>query len=242
MQDSDQRSPTLLPGRTSLRTSTTSGRRLALGLGLATALVSGAFVAVQGKPGHGQAAEATPPLPPTYLPSPIPGPPNPPTAIPSPTSTVVTPLPSATPVATARITPTAVAAIRFTLDAARVSHVNNPGDLSGLAAVRPGTKVWLMMYYTVTSISKNLTRTVTYELQTKGKTFYRSIFKTTAKVSDGTGRFSRFDEYQFARTQPYGDYALKVTLTMGSQTQTTVWKFSIAKQERAATVTKSKHG
>lgn len=195
-----------------------------------------------GTTGRGLAAPSTPPPPPVYVPTPIGVPPAPPTPTAAP-STAPTSGATATVTATAGpgTTPTAVAAVRFTLDAARVAHVNNPGDLSGLIAVKPGTKVWLMMYYTISSIAKNAPRNTTYELQHNGKTFYKTVYKSTAKVSDGVGRFSRFDVYQIPSTQPYGQYDLKVTLTIGKVTQTTVWKFSVAKQERVATTSKSKH-
>ena len=173
------------------------------------------------------AEDLTPPAPPSYIPPTIGPPPGPPI------TSSPTPVPTATPTATATATPAPGGSLSFSLDAVRVSRVNNPGNLSGLVAVRPGSKVWLMMYYTVKSVPKNTQRVTTYSIQFKGRTIFKVAYKGSLKRTD-TGRFSRYAVYSVPRTLPFGSYTYQGALTVGKKVKTKSWKFSIAKQERSA--------
>lgn len=192
-----------------------------------------------------------PPPPPATIPTPIGPPPPPPTTTPvataTPTSTPVdtataeaaTAVAGATTTATAAPTPTATKgpaanALSFTLDAARVAKVNNPGDLSGLAAIKPGSTVWLMMYYSVHHLPKTMQRTTTYEVLYNNKTVFRVVFDTTAKPSD-VGRFSRYTSYKAPANLPFGHYTFRASLAFGTKTRHVSWKFSVARQEKVAT-------
>jgi hypothetical protein len=193
------------------------------------ALTVAAEALLAGHTVHGYAAALTPPAPPTYVPTPIGSPPPPPTftptAGPSPTSTVV-------------VTPTALAIVRrdfvFSLDAVRVSRPNNPGNMSGLAAVKPGTKVWLMMYYTVTSLPKKASRVTTYAIQYRDKTVYKVAYRSAVDPSD-IGRFSRYTIYSVPKSLPFGPYVYRASLAIGKLSKSKSWKFAVAKQERPAT-------
>jgi len=175
------------------------------------------------------AAALTPGPNPTYLPGAIGTPPPPPTFTPGPS----TPLPvTATPVGTA--TTTVTQHLNFTLDAARVSQVGDKGDLAGLAAIKPGTRVWLMMYYTVRSLPRNMTRVTTYTVTFGKQTVYSRSFKTTIRRTE-IGRFSRYDSYTVPPALPYGKYAFRATLVIGKTSRAKNWKFRVAKEQLPAT-------
>lgn len=183
--------------------------------------------------GKGMAAESTPPPPPTYVPTTIPGPPPPPTPIPIATSTpsvTSTASPTASPSPTATAKP---AAAFFSLDAARVSRVGNPGNLQGLAEVKRGSKVWLMMYYTVGALPRNLTRTTVYTVRYGKRTVYQVTYKSAEKAADH-GRFSRFTVYAVPSTLPYGAYTYRATLSLAGQRRSKSWKFRIGRHARIA--------
>jgi hypothetical protein len=171
------------------------------------------------------AAPSSPPPPPTYVPTPIGGPPAPPTD--TPTATVSAGV-------TATVSPTsATNALVFSLDAARVSKVNNPGDLRGLLSVTRGSKTWLMIYYTIKSLPRKMHRQATYSVLFRGKTVFKAIFKDSLKRSE-IGRFSKYTQFNVPRSLPYGKYVYLSTLTIGNHHQNKSWRFSIAKQEREA--------
>lgn len=180
---------------------------------------------------RGFADPLTPPPPPTFIPTPVSGPPGPPTPVPSVTPTVsATAAASSTPTATATARPSAVA---FSLDAARVAKVGDRGDLQGLAAIKPGSKVWLMMYYTVSAATPGITRTTTYQIQSHGHT----IFQVTYRLKESSpemGRLSRYTVYAVPRTLPYGAYLYRAILKLGKQTRKRTWKFQVARQQRVA--------
>lgn len=170
---------------------------------------------------------------PQAMPSPIGNPPGPPTS--TPVATPVSTAPATTPVATGTPAATAVThTLSFSLDAVRVSKPGNNGDLSGLAAVRPGTKVWLMMYFTVRSLPRKETRVTTYTIQYNGKTVYTKSFQGQMKRTE-IGRFSRYTVYDVPRTFPYGRYVFRATLNIGRASHAKGWKFRVARQELPAT-------
>jgi hypothetical protein len=170
----------------------------------------------------------TPPAPPTYVPTPIgppPGPPSP-TGAPVGTPSAGTPPPtSPTPVATT------VSTLQFRLDAVRLSRVGNPGNLAGLAAARPGSKVWLMMYYRVSMLPRSMERTTVYTITYKSRTIYRVSYRSVMRPSE-QGRSSRYTVYTIPRTLPYGAYLFRATLLIGRDAQSKSWKFALAKQNR----------
>lgn len=200
-----------------------------LALLVLTLLLTGLFA--HSSVARGLAAAPPPPAPPTFVPTPIGPPPGPPTRTPTPGTA---PAPTPPPTAPATVTPTTVAGTSFSLDAARVSQVNNPGNLIGLAAVKPGSKVWLMMYYTVRTLQKSVSRVTTYSIKYKGKVVYKVAYNTTMKRTE-LGRFSRYTAYSVPASLPYGPYVYRARLTIGMKSQSKSWKFSVAKQERIAT-------
>jgi hypothetical protein len=169
-------------------------------------------------------AAPLPPSPPAFVPSPIGPPPAPPTT--------PTPTPATTPASTPTATPTATsgsAKLDFSLDAARLSKAHDPGDLRGLLAVRPGTTTWLMMYFTLRTVPKKMSRLTTYAIEAKGKTVFKLAYKTSVKPGD-VGRFSRYAVYKV--NLPYGRYVYRATLTIGRRSQSKTWKFAVAKREQ----------
>jgi len=192
-------------------------------------------------PARGLAAASTPPPAPTYIPTPIGPPPPPPiatataapsltpTAVPSATSGGVTVTPQTTPVGPT-VTPTHAAGLVFTLDAARVSRVRDPGDLAGLASVRPGSTVWLMMYYTVRNLTRRTTRITTYRITGSGRTIYKVTYKQPAGQKE-IGRLSRYTPYHVPRSLPYGHYFFHAALALGTQRHQRIWKFDVGRRE-----------
>jgi len=180
---------------------------------------------------HGLAA-GNPPPPPTFVPTVIPPPPPPPT----PTSAPPTATPLASPTATATVNPTTVPSAAptataipslYSLDAARVSKLHDPGDLAGLTAVRPGSHVWLMIYYTFHSLPHAVSRVATYDILGGTRLLYRIAYRATEKAGT-SGRFVKYTVYHLASTLPFGDYRFRATLAVGGRTQVKTWKFRLA--------------
>lgn len=216
-------------------------RRIVLALSVCLSLpIVGLSLGLSGHGGasSGFALAAAPPPPPTFVPTPIGAPPGPPTAIP--TATAVPPptaSPSTTPVAetaTATVAPTAKPVEEFSLDAARVSRINNPGNLQGLATVTPGSHVWLMMYYTVHVLPRTEQRVTTYWITARGHTVYKVTYRTPQKVTE-QGRFSRYTIYLVPTTLPFGVYYYHADLSIGGIKHQKTWKFTVGKRERVAT-------
>lgn len=200
----------------------------ALGL-LLVGIVAGGL-ASHSSAGRGLAAQLTPPPPPGTVPTPIGPPPAPPTPTPTPgPAATVTQTPSVSPTATA--TSTTRAALSFSLDAARLSKVNDPGDLRGLVAVRPGSRTWLMMYFTLRNVPRKMTRITTYVVQFQGKVIYKVSFKGSIKRGE-SGRYSRYATYTIPPSAPYGRYVYQASLVIGRKSKTKSWKFSVATRER----------
>ena len=154
------------------------------------------------------------------------------TPIPTPTSTPVpptdTPVPSPVTTATPVSTPSP-AALRFSLDAARVSNPHNPGNLKGIDHVRRGEKVWLMMYYTVSSVPKAVTRVTAYQIRAGSAVVYHVSYKGTQKVGE-VGHFSRYSAYTIPKNIPYGMYSFQAQLKLGSsKTQSLSWSFAVVR-------------
>lgn len=158
---------------------------------------------------------ATPTITPTPVPTATPSPPPAPTLTPIPTLT-----PTAAPTAKPRV-------LRFSLDAARVANPKNKGDKSGLDAISPGQQVWLMLYYTVQSLPRPMTRTTEYDIiAPDARVFYRVVFKDTQTL---TGRFVRFDAYRLPRGAVYGVYEFRAILTIGRESRVERWRFAVVR-------------
>jgi hypothetical protein len=115
----------------------------------------------------------------------------------------------------------------FSLDAARVSKLHNQGDLSGLAAVRPGSAVWLMIYYTLNPIAHKMSRVATYDILVGKRLLYRIVFRDSVKAGT-SGRVVKYTVYHLPSNLPYGKYRFRATLAIGGQTKKTQWKFRVA--------------
>jgi hypothetical protein len=98
--------------------------------------------------------------------------------------------------------------------------------MAGLAQVKAGTKVWLMMYYSVSSIPRTMQRTTSYEIRYQGKTIFKVAYKGTAKRGEA-GQFSRYAEYNVPRSLPSGAYVYRADLMIGGQMRSRSWKFKI---------------
>lgn len=135
---------------------------------------------------------------------------------------------SATPAVSVTATPSMVRPVaEFSLDAVRVSTRNNPGNLQGLADVKRGAKVWLMMYYTIGGLTHKVTRTTTYAIYFHGRIVFRVTYRTGQKASE-RGRFSRYTIYTVPASSAYGQYIFHATLILGSVKHTKSWKFQVA--------------
>jgi hypothetical protein len=176
------------------------------------------------------AAGATPPIPPTFVPTPIGSPPAPPTLTPSP-APAISPTPAGSGTASALPTSTTLSDVfEFSMDAARVARPGNPGNFSGLAAVKPSSTVWLMMYYTVSALPRNATRITTYQVTYQGRVVFKVAYKTSIKKSE-IGRFSRYQVFTVPRTLPYGKYLFKASLSISDIAKSRGWHFAVGKKE-----------
>jgi hypothetical protein len=179
------------------------------------------------------AASLTPPAPPTFVPTPIGRPPDPPTST---AVATVGATPGTTSVVTATPAPTKVAApaLNYSLDAVRVAKVNNPGNLAGLVEIKPGTKVWLMLYYTVRTLPKATSRLAVYTIEHDGKSIFKVAYKGDMKRGE-VGRYSRYTVYDAPRSLAFGKYVYQAALTIGKKTQVKSWNFTVGPHEREVT-------
>ncbi|MBV9280633.1 MAG: hypothetical protein JOZ41_11165 [Chloroflexi bacterium] len=194
-------------------------------------VVLGQFVSGTGTPIVSGSPTVTGTLAPTATNTPVPTPT--PTRTPTPTPTrTPTPSPTATntptPTSTPTPTPTPVRPLSFTLDAARVARVGNPGNKQGLDTVRPGQQVWLMMYYTIRSIPKRLTRITTYRVQSGKRIIFSASYRTTVGPAD-VGTSARYIPWTVPRGLAFGLYVYYATLRINSQSRTRTWRFAVLK-------------
>lgn len=166
------------------------------------------------------------PTTPTATPTntPVPTPTFTPTPTPTPTNT---PTPTPTPTNTPTPTPTVIVPLRFTLDAARVAAPKTPGNRVGLDLVRQGQRVALVMYYTIRSIPRRLTRVTTYEIMFGTRTVLRVSFRTT--IAPTVGQFARYTIVTIPSSTRFGVYVYRATLTIDGQTQRRSWRFAIVR-------------
>ncbi|PZS02070.1 MAG: hypothetical protein DLM70_10825 [Chloroflexi bacterium] len=170
-------------------------------------------------------------MPPTFIPTPIGPPPGPPTAVPTPGLATS---PTASPPVTITATPGSGSSIQFSLEAARLSRVNNPGNLQGLREVRPGTRVWLMMYYTVHSLPRSLPRLTRYTIFRRTQVLYRVAYSGKVRLTDQGKRLSRYTTYVIPKTLSRGRYVYRAVLQIGKRHQTKVWPFMIGSREQTS--------
>jgi len=146
----------------------------------------------------------------------------------------ITSTPIGTPAATLTSTPSpTVAGLGFSMNAARVARQHNPGDLSGLKTVKQGSTVWLMMYYTLSSVRTGAARLTTYAVFEKHHLVFRQGYKTRVK-SPEVGRFSRYVVYHVPSNIPVGTYVFRATLWIGKRHQAKEWRFHVAPTRRPA--------
>lgn len=118
--------------------------------------------------------------------------------------------------------------LRFSLDAARVAKANNPGNRQGLDAVVGGQKVRLMMYYTIRSIPRTLTRITTYAIFSGKVVIFRNSFKGQEKPGD-TGRAVRYTYWIVPANLSPKLYDFSAVLTIGGRSQTRSWRFGVVR-------------
>lgn len=168
-----------------------------------------------------ETATATP-VPPTPTSTETPTP-IPPTATPTPT-----PVP---PTATATSTPTRVPVLQFAVSAARVAGPNNPGNRRGIDSVPRGGTVRLMIYYTVRSLPRALTRVTTYTLAARSHVYFRVSYRGTQALKD-VGRFIRFIPLTVSPGMPLGVNEFRGTVTLGGATKSRAWRFVVLRNAR----------
>lgn len=90
-----------------------------------------------------------------------------------------------------------------------------------------------MMYFTVRSIPRKLTRVTTYEVRFRGKTSFKVVFKQSVNTNY-LGSFIRYSDYFVPKNAAYGVYVYRGTLSFDGRSATRTWKFAIL---RTASVT-----
>lgn len=154
------------------------------------------------------------------------------TNTPAPTPTITTtPTPTATPTASATPTitpsPTPVA-LKYAINAARVAHVDNPGNLQGLHAIHRGDTVWLMLYFSVHSIPKKTSGVSTYQIIQGKATKYSASF--AFPVEPPPRSYSRVDPYAVPRDLPFGIYTFRASVKIAKgKTLTASWQFAVVR-------------
>lgn len=161
----------------------------------------------------------------TNTPVPTPTPTNTPVPTPTPTRT---PTPTPTPTRTPTPTPTPVPKLRFSLDQALVTSASTPSSKVGLDIVFPNQRIALVMYYTIQSVPRTLTRTTIYQIQLGKTTVFRAQFSGTVTPKD-VGRFARYDTVSVPARLPFGLYTFRATLTIDGQSQHRLWRFAIVR-------------
>jgi hypothetical protein len=186
------------------------------------------------------------PTPATPLPTDTPTTPETDTATPASTATVAatetsTPVPSDTPIpptptvtftATATATPTPPPALKFSLDAARVTLPKLENKRQGTDQVTRGQKTSLVMYYTIKSMPKAVKRITTYQIKDAAN---RTVFAVTFPpgTEDHNGQFARYTAYTVPTNLPFGVYIYHATLTLGKTTQIRTWTFAVVRGSAA---------
>jgi hypothetical protein len=167
---------------------------------------------------------------PVPTPTDTPVPPPPPTATPArtlrPTSTSVPPPP---PTPTPTKTTTAPRKLAFSLDAARVTRTKGKAcDSDGQDFVTPRQKVCLMMFFTVRSQPRTLTRTTTYEILQNRRVVYSAEYKAQEPVAE-IGKQIRYSPYTVSPSLTFGLYDYRARLQIGQVSRQRDWQFAIVR-------------
>lgn len=118
--------------------------------------------------------------------------------------------------------------LRYTIDAARVSHVGNLGNMQGLDEVHRGDNVWLMLYYSVQSIPRTESGTSTYEILEGGRIIMSASY--SFNVGPPPRSYSRVDPYTIPANMPYGAYTFRATVKIDSGPSLTAdWQFAVVR-------------
>jgi hypothetical protein len=86
-----------------------------------------------------------------------------------------------------------------------------------------------MIYYTIRSVPRTLTRFATYRVQHGKQTVFQATFKETVTPKT-LGSFIRFDAYTVSPSARYGLYVFRATLKIDGKSQTRSWRFAVLKR------------
>lgn len=88
-----------------------------------------------------------------------------------------------------------------------------------------------MMYHTVPSLPRPLTRTTEYDVVAPdARVFYKVVFKDTQTL---TAQFVRFDAYRLPRSAAHGVREFKAILSRGSNSRIERWRFAVVRNSTA---------
>jgi hypothetical protein len=171
----------------------------------------------------------------TAVPTPTPVQSSTSAASPTPTATPTsTPRPAATPTQTS--TPTATRVLSFTLDGSRVTRAAGSGCAKGdLDGVNAGTRVCMMMTYTVRSMPGDLARLTRYELRFGSHVVFAADYTGTQKASE-VGGFVRYIAYTLPAGLSPGVFDFRASLKIDSMTKVRVWRFAVLRSASVASV------
>jgi hypothetical protein len=115
----------------------------------------------------------------------------------------------------------------YKIDGARVAKPKNPGNRHGIDTVRRGQTVWLMLYYTVSSVPSTLSRTTSYQIAGNGRTVFAASYPTQQRPQD-VGKFTRYIPYTVPRDLATGIYTLRTQLKIGKGPMLSAsWSFAV---------------
>ncbi len=84
-----------------------------------------------------------------------------------------------------------------------------------------------MMYYTVQSLPRPLTRITEYDIiAPDARVFYRVVFKDSQTLA---GQFIRFDAYRLPGSAAFGVYEFKAILSLGRESRIERWRFAVVR-------------
>jgi hypothetical protein len=98
--------------------------------------------------------------------------------------------------------------------------------------VTRGQKTSLVMYYTIKTMPKAVTRITTYQIRdASGRTVFGVTFPPGTE--DHNGQFARYTAYTVPTNLPFGVYTYRATLTLAKSTQTRTWLFAVVRGSAA---------
>lgn len=145
-----------------------------------------------------------------------------------PTDTPVPATPTSTASATATSTPTPPPALKFTLDAARLTKPKLENKRQGVDQVTRGQKTSLVMYYTIRSMPKAVKRVTTYQVKdATGRTVFGVTFPPG--IEEHNGQFARYTAFTVPGNLPFGLYTYRATLTLAKRSEARTWLFVVVR-------------